>query len=192
MSLHPHPIDPVPEPTARVAHAAFPKGSLAIRIRDELGVIYQDEQFAPLFPTRGQSAVAPWRLMLVTLLQQVVTTFNTGDTVGAWRAFSLEYVDHQKPAFIDTDGPEEFAAIVALARRSLPNLQVSIEDVIVEGDKLAARLRWHSADAQGRTIDRETIEILRFSNGRVAEHWGAEAWSMDSAAAGDPCVHVQG
>ena len=69
MSLHPHPIDPVPEPTARVAHAAFPKGSLAIRIRDELGVIYQDEQFAPLFPTRGQSAVAPWRLMLVTLLQ---------------------------------------------------------------------------------------------------------------------------
>jgi transposase len=69
MSLHPHPIDPVPEPTARVAHAAFPKGSLAIRIRDELGVVYHAEQFAPLFPTRGQAAVAPWRLMLVTLLQ---------------------------------------------------------------------------------------------------------------------------
>src|SRR5919197_882585 len=69
MSLHSHPIDPVPEPTARVAHAAFPKGSLAIRIRDELGVIYPDEQFAPLFSTRGQPAVAPWRLMLVTLLQ---------------------------------------------------------------------------------------------------------------------------
>src|SRR5918911_2116798 len=49
--------------------AAFPKGSLAIRIRDELGVIYHDEQFAPLFPTRGQPALAPWRLMLVTLLQ---------------------------------------------------------------------------------------------------------------------------
>src|ERR671922_1016413 len=69
MSLHPHAIDPVPEPTARVAHAAFPKGSLAIRLRDELGVIYPDEQFAPLFPTRGQPAVAAWRLMLVTLLQ---------------------------------------------------------------------------------------------------------------------------
>src|ERR671929_2061771 len=69
MSLHPQPIDPVPEPTARVAHAAFPKGSLAIRLRDELGVIYHDELFAPLFPTRGQAAVAPWRLMLVTLLQ---------------------------------------------------------------------------------------------------------------------------
>jgi transposase len=69
MSLQPHPIDPVPEPTARVAHAAFPKGSLAMRLRDELGVLYRDEQFAPLFPARGQPAVAPWRLMLVTLLQ---------------------------------------------------------------------------------------------------------------------------
>ena len=69
MSLHSHPIDPVPEPTARIAHAAFPKGSLAIYIRHELGAIYHDEQFAPLFPTRGQPAVAPWRLMLVTLLQ---------------------------------------------------------------------------------------------------------------------------
>ena len=59
MSLHSHAIDPVPEPTARVAHAAFPKGSLAIHLRDELGVIYQDEQFAPLVPTRGQAAVAP-------------------------------------------------------------------------------------------------------------------------------------
>lgn len=116
------------------------------------------------------------------LLQHVVTMFNTGDTVNTWRVFSLDYVDHQKPAFMDTDGPEEFAAIVALARGSLPNLQVSIEDVIVDGDKLAARLRWHSADAQGRTIDRETIEIFRFSNRHVAEHWGAEAWSMDSSA----------
>ena len=53
MSLHPPRIDPVPEQTTQVAHAAFPKGSLAIHIRDELGVIDRDEQFAPLFPTRA-------------------------------------------------------------------------------------------------------------------------------------------
>jgi transposase len=69
VSLHPSPVDPVPEETARGARAAFPRGSVAIRIRDELGVIYRDELFAPLFPARGQPAAAPWRLMLVTLLQ---------------------------------------------------------------------------------------------------------------------------
>ena len=79
MSLHPHPLDPVPEPTAGVAHAAFPKGSLAIRLRDELGVIYHDEQFAPLFPTRGQAAVAPWRLMLVTRFAEALTDRQAAD-----------------------------------------------------------------------------------------------------------------
>lgn len=69
MSLHPHAVDPVPEQPAPVAHAGFPKGSLAIRIRDELGVVDQDQQFGPLLPTRGPSAVAPWRLMFITLLQ---------------------------------------------------------------------------------------------------------------------------
>jgi len=120
------------------------------------------------------------------LLQQVVTMFNTGDTTSAGQAFSSGYVDHQKPAFLDADGPEEFVTIVALARGSFPNLHVSIEDVVVEGDKLAARLRWHSVDVEGRASARETIEILRFENEHIAEHWGAEASSADSAAAGEP------
>src|SRR5438105_3869622 len=69
MSLHPHAVEPVPEQTARVARAAFRAGSLAIHLRDELGAIYQDELFAPLFPVRGRAVVAPWGLMLVTILQ---------------------------------------------------------------------------------------------------------------------------
>jgi transposase len=67
--MHPQPIAPVPEDTARVAHAAFPKGNLYMKIRDELGTIYQDQQFASLFPTRGQPAEAPWRLALVCVFQ---------------------------------------------------------------------------------------------------------------------------
>src|ERR687887_357229 len=91
MSLQPRAIDPVPEPTARVAHAAFPKGSLAIHIRDELGVVYDDEQFAPLFPARGQPAVAPWRLMLVTLLQfaEDLTDRQAADAV--WGRIDWKY-----------------------------------------------------------------------------------------------------
>ena len=40
MSLKPMEIPPVPEETARVARAAFPKGTPFLRLRDELGVIY--------------------------------------------------------------------------------------------------------------------------------------------------------
>lgn len=59
----------VPAETVRVAKAAFPKGSLAIRIRDELGVLFTDEQFADLFPSRGKPAWSPGRLALVLVLQ---------------------------------------------------------------------------------------------------------------------------
>jgi len=53
MSLKPMEIPPVPEETARVALAAFPKGTPFLRLRDELGVIYRDEMFAALFPRRS-------------------------------------------------------------------------------------------------------------------------------------------
>src|ERR671932_1186125 len=69
MSLKPAPIGPIPEETIRVARRAFPKGSVAIRLRDEFGSLYQDQDFQALFPTHGQPGLAPWRLALITVLQ---------------------------------------------------------------------------------------------------------------------------
>ncbi len=69
MSLRPGPIDPVPKHTARVARAAFPKGATYMKMRDEIGAIWEDEDFIDLFPVRGQPALAPWRLALVTVMQ---------------------------------------------------------------------------------------------------------------------------
>jgi transposase len=58
----------VPEETARVARAAFPKGNPYLTLRDELTTIYTNDLFAPLFSALGQPAEAPWRLALVTIL----------------------------------------------------------------------------------------------------------------------------
>jgi transposase len=69
MSLAPKPIMEVPEETARIARAAFPKGNIYVRMRDRLGVFFVDEQFASLFSQRGQPAFSPWRLALVSILQ---------------------------------------------------------------------------------------------------------------------------
>jgi transposase len=67
--LKPSPIQPVPEATARVARAAFRKGNPLLKLRDELGGIFADADFADLFPKLGQPGLPPWRLALVTLLQ---------------------------------------------------------------------------------------------------------------------------
>jgi len=69
MSLQAKAIAPVPEQTARIAQAAFPNGNPYLQMCNEFDTFFEDEQFADLFPTRGQPALAPWRLALVTLLQ---------------------------------------------------------------------------------------------------------------------------
>lgn len=67
--LQAHGVPEIPVETERIARLAFPKGSLAMKLRDELGMIYADEQFRDLFPERGQPAESPARLALVTVLQ---------------------------------------------------------------------------------------------------------------------------
>ncbi len=59
----------IPEMTVKVARAAFPKGNPYLTLRDELGTIFEDQDFTDLYPKMGQPTLAPWRLALVTIVQ---------------------------------------------------------------------------------------------------------------------------
>ncbi|WP_246742551.1 transposase [Microvirga splendida] len=69
MSLRPTLVGDVPASTATIAHAVIPRDNPYLLLRDRLGTIFTDAQFAPLFARCGQPAKCPWRLALVTLLQ---------------------------------------------------------------------------------------------------------------------------
>jgi transposase len=69
MSMRKQPLGDIPENTARVARKAFKKGNVCTKIADELGTIYEFSDFAEMFPAKGQPAVHPVRLILVTILQ---------------------------------------------------------------------------------------------------------------------------
>ena len=56
LSMYPQELARIPAETVRGARAASPKGTLAMRLRDELGAIYRDEQFVAVFATRGRPA----------------------------------------------------------------------------------------------------------------------------------------
>jgi transposase len=85
MTLHPELFACIPEETVHVARAAFPKGNVYMRLRDELGPIYADPAFAPLFPNSGQSAESPWRLAL-TLVMQFAENLSDRQAAEAVRA----------------------------------------------------------------------------------------------------------
>lgn len=101
MSLKPSDDMTIPADTARVARTIFPKGdNLCIKMRDELGLIFNDEQYRELFGRRGKPGESPGRLALVTLLQFAEdltdreaadadrTRIDWKDVVG-WRSMTL-------------------------------------------------------------------------------------------------------
>jgi transposase len=52
-----------------VAKACLPQDHPYVRLADALGPVLQDHDFAALCPTRGQPAIAPGRLALISLRQ---------------------------------------------------------------------------------------------------------------------------
>jgi transposase len=101
MTLHPTPVSPVAEQTIRIARAAVPKGNIYVQMRDVLGSIYADEQFADLFAdlfaSRGRPVLPPWRLAaggwrlaLVTVMQVAEGLFGPTSRRSGARAQRLE------------------------------------------------------------------------------------------------------
>ena len=69
LSLQSDTENEIPALTVEVARAAFSNGNIYMRLRDEMGLLFKDEQFEQLYSQRGQPAEAPWRLSLITLMQ---------------------------------------------------------------------------------------------------------------------------
>jgi transposase len=73
VSVQPQPWPEIPQATVRAARAAARKGDypLAMRVRDELGELFADAEFAEVFGARGRPGWSPGRLALVLVLQKV-------------------------------------------------------------------------------------------------------------------------
>ncbi len=99
MSLPHSGPDAIPEETAHLARTINPKGTVYMHIRDHLGIIYENQLFAPLFSTKGQPAEAPWRLVMVCIFQFIegLTDRQAAEAVQQridWKyALSLELSD---------------------------------------------------------------------------------------------------
>src|SRR6266511_2068059 len=99
MSLHAPLIYVIPDQTVDVARAAFPKGNPYMHMRDVLGPIYLNPEFAALFSTTGQPAEAPAHLALITIMQfaEGLSDAQAADAVRAridWKyALALELTD---------------------------------------------------------------------------------------------------
>src|SRR5690242_4077515 len=89
--MQPQGLPQIPEQTAAVARAAFPQGSLAMRVRDRLGGVFADKPFADAFGVRGAPGLSPGALSLVTVLQFAENLTDRQAAVMAVRAIDWKY-----------------------------------------------------------------------------------------------------
>jgi transposase len=128
MSMRPVSLPGIPPATAAVARAAFPAGTLAMRLRDELGAVYQNTDFVEAFARRGAPAASPGVLALVSVLQYTerLTDRQAADAVRGridWKyALGMELTD---PGF-------EFSALAGFRARLVEHgMEDALLDVIL-------------------------------------------------------------
>jgi hypothetical protein len=108
----------------------------------------------------------------------IIDIFATGDLDAVSSAVAEEYVDHQGLGDAEVHGRQGFRQVVEAVHQS-SDVRVTIEDVVAAEDKAALRLRWHGTNRAGRTVTRETLDLLRFADDRLIEHWGAELFRRE-------------
>jgi steroid delta-isomerase-like uncharacterized protein len=109
----------------------------------------------------------------------IIEAITRDDPYALERFISPDVVDHN-PIPGQAAGLDGFKEWMVSARASFPDLQGSVEDVIAEGDRIAARMTWrgtHRGDFVGvpptnKRIAMTAYHHVRFANGRAAEWWG--------------------
>ena len=91
-----------------------------------------------------------------------------------------DFIEHEQPDPSMGSGAETAKAMIAMARSAFPDLTVQIDSLIAEGDLIAARCTWRGTQrgefmgvpASGKSVEFEVIDMIRFRDGRLSEHWG--------------------
>lgn len=104
--------------------------------------------------------------------------FNKGNLAALDVLFTPDFVEHQD-GFISPDLAGLKRAIVSL-RMPFPDLKLTIEEMISDNGKTWARIAakgTHRAPFMGRPPTGKSfvitvIDICRFEDGQIAEHWG--------------------
>ena len=117
----------------------------------------------------------------LTVLHRILDEgFATGDADVVDELCSPDLVEHQYG--LAGSGPDAVARVkgaITDLHRILPDLSFEIEDSVVQGDVVWARMRARGTATgpffgppSGRPVDITVIDVARVVEGRIVEHWG--------------------
>jgi len=102
--------------------------------------------------------------------------FNKGNFSVLAALYKQDFVEHQFGLHPTIDGLKKD---IQFLRNAFPDLTLTIEALVSEGDKVWARMTARGTNRggfmgppNGKTFEITVFDICRFENGMIAEHWG--------------------
>jgi steroid delta-isomerase-like uncharacterized protein len=110
------------------------------------------------------------------VLAGIYEAINTGNLALLEKFVAPDYVEHSE----GFQGVERFQQQITAFRAAFPDLHVSIDDLLADGDRFASRTTvtgTHTGDLMGmpptgKQISVEAVDIGRIENGQATERWG--------------------
>ena len=101
-----------------------------------------------------------------TLVRRLFEEAIPGDLDLLRESFADDYVDHCR-----WENREGLCHMISGFRAAFPKLKCKVEDMIAEGDKVAARVM---ITGNGKEMEKtiKAVAIYRIENGKIVEHWG--------------------
>jgi steroid delta-isomerase-like uncharacterized protein len=111
--------------------------------------------------------------------RRIIAAIGGGDADALQELMAPHVIDHN-PMADQRPGLEGFKQWMAAVRGSFPDLHGTVEDVVAEGDRIAARMTWrgtHRGEFMGipptnRPVTFSAFHVVRFEGGRAEEWWG--------------------
>jgi predicted ester cyclase len=103
--------------------------------------------------------------------------FNRGDAAAVYEIVAPHAAEHQ-PGL--QPGPDGLMGAIQFLRATYTDFSLTVEDIVADGDKVWARLRGRGIHTgplmghppTGRHFEIDVIDVCRFADGKLVEHWG--------------------
>ena len=96
---------------------------------------------------------------------------NRKNSAIGYQNFAPDYLDHNEP-YGESVGFEPAKHMIEEAYVKYPDLHVTVEDIIAEGDKVMVRNVWRGIDSStDKKIEFTGFVLWRLANGKIAERW---------------------
>ena len=95
---------------------------------------------------------------------------NKKNSAIAYTNLAEDFMDHDEAGgpFV---GPEPAKKMMENLYKYMPDIHVSVEDVLAEGDKVMVRNIWSGTTADGAKVQFKGFVLWRLKNGKIVERW---------------------